>query len=461
MALRWFIVAVLCSVVASEYYLTIGPRTTDRPEGVWPNNEVFNGTEDRTTTFYSQTVSEDLLWCEKIKVPVPGMRIDHMGVYMDTANIATKMYLYDDGPLGYPSGAPRVERIFTSVRGKNEFIYTLAERVTYTVPYSGAMYCWLCLLHGVQAGAIVPSAFFFVANGEATDGPKKNWDNQGVTPYTWPTSDYNAGTASFLQLKTNVWIYGLSLASDTPTNTLTRSSSDTITNTKTNPNTPTPTESATATRTETGTATSTTTVTPVPTDDPNCPGYNGVPAPREVLTNPWVDFYPNCAKVGEEVTVRVTGWHNFWEHDVYFKVGRGVGYDDCCGVQPGSEIQLLVNNTIKLRALKADSYRICYKLRDDWEPIERKFNVSNPEPDATLLGYNSCGELLQRNTSWCGCFLGETGEHVHIPVDFPWNHLIERNLDKQVDMGCCVDNTRKRVTVGTGTSNWGWCSNEV
>lgn len=430
----------------------------------------------------------------------------------------------------------------------DEFLYTAQEKTTATfnVPYGGAKFCWLCLLHG-STGSGLPSVKFFTSPGEPTDGPYESRQYTLTTPFDWTSPSYTIATAQFLTLKTNVWIYGKSLATDTPSSTVSRTASSTATQTKSPAHTSTPTESATASRTPSRTNTNTQTVTPVPTEDPMFYIYNGIPAPEEVLTIPWVDYYPHTAMVGEEITARVTGWHNFWEHDVYFKIGRGIGYADCYGVQEGSEIQKMVNGTIKLRALREDTYTVCYKLRDDWEPLERNFTVTAPElyepnlfgvaffaaantnacpansvaltqaecyaqasPALTasvvipsmpkgcyfnkatsavvhnahatgaasltanpickgtqqgdftvFMGYNSCSELITYNTTWCGCFLGAEGEHVHMPNDFPLNLILPRGLPKIVEMGCCVDQSITRTIVGTGGYDWGWCSNRV
>jgi|UniRef100_A0A7S4GL75 hypothetical protein len=459
MSLHTLLLLALAALASSEQFLTVGPRTTSRLEGIWPNNIVYNGTED-ATPFFAQPIGEDINWCDKIKIPAPGMAIQAFGVYMATAGINVKLYLYDDSELGRPKGNPLVARTFISEIGQNQFNFTTAERAAayWSVPVGGSDFIWLCLIHGVTTGTAAPAAQFFVTGGAGTDGPKKsvvfngadyNWDNAGLL-----------ATTDYFQLKTNVWVYGPSLATDTPTPTSSASATPTVTLTKTQEPSLTPSATASPSRTATSTGTRTPTGSPIPTHDPMYYIYNGVPAPSEVLTIPWVDFHPNTAMVGEEITARVMGWHNFWVHDIYLKVGRGIGYDDCYGVQEGSSIQLMVNQTIKLRALKADTYRVCYKLRNDWEPLERKFTVVDPSNAMTFLGYNSCSEFMMRNSSTCGCFLGTVGEHVHVPATFPLNLLIQRQLDKQVDMGCCVDNSLTRVTVGSGREDWGWCTND-
>eukprot|EP00667_Euglena_gracilis_P013623 EG_transcript_14058 len=401
---------------AQPLYFTIGPQTADRPDGIWPRDTApDNGTAAPAQPYVVNSISESLLTCQRIRIPAPGMDITSYGIFIQTPGKPIRLFLYATNATSVlPAGLPLRRVQFTSVAGRNDVNLTGANPLPVRMPWSSLFgYIWLCVLVDDNAVYFYETAGTYgvdvVQKSYAWTGNPGDYDWIGFSPETQKTT------------KLNVYIYGPSNGTWTPTATATATASPTTTAS----GTPLQTRSLTPTATTTGTASPTATKSPsptaVPTYDPQHYVYNGVPTPQEVLTVPWVDFFPHTALAGEEITAQVTGWHNFWDHEVDFKVGRGSGYDDCYGVQEGSSLQRLVNGTIKLRALRPDTYRVCYWLRNDWEPLERRFEVTQPVSTAPFWGYDSCAAVVANSPpgQYCGCFIGTAGERVHVRDSFP------------------------------------------
>eukprot|EP00906_Rhabdomonas_costata_P038122 RCo053827 len=433
--------------------ITFGFELVIGPQGIWPYGQPnANGYKSGSFQYQPKAFSAGNVWCTQVPItstnPLAGggVEISSLGMWVaaGSGNITTRLGVYDEIlPAGYPSGLLTETGSFQTVVGSNQI--AVLTPVNVTVPPGGAVHVWLCALFGAQC-----SVYAAQTTSTPTDGCSKPWSQAGL-PSVFATSAPN-GTSTAM----NFWLRGLSLVTVTITPTATLSPTSTATPTPT----PTPTLTSTHTLTPTSTPTMTTTDTIPPTYSPGHYQYLGIPLPPELLTRQWIDYTPSHVVAGETFELLVTGWYTFTGTPVWLMVGRGGPYLDCGSAAPGSTPQLLTKGRVTFTVSGNDTYRICVKVRDDWERINRTLVVAPSASAGLFFGYSTCDGVVAWNRTICGCWYGSAGPSVTVPSSFAVRLLDSAGSPANVvNSLCCASLGYRRLSGGTSLAGvpWGFC----
>eukprot|EP01006_Ploeotia_vitrea_P045823 TRINITY_DN66972_c3_g1_i1.p1 TRINITY_DN66972_c3_g1~~TRINITY_DN66972_c3_g1_i1.p1 ORF type:complete len:467 (-),score=59.77 TRINITY_DN66972_c3_g1_i1:587-1987(-) len=420
-----------------------------------------------TSVFTSLDASWTPVRCVPLDIPLGSitMTFDKVGLYVTGITAATpasnqiKIGFYDNDAINNRPGnliqaVPAFETSITPVSGDSTPVEAVVNPPVVTL--EGTRY-WLC-------AKFATFGTFVVAASSISGITRKNTALVATDTFGDPLpTDYGTvNTAIDSPVIPLLYARGISEKTVTPTPTATPTSSPTSTPS------PTPTRSGTATTTRsptrTSTSTSTRTPTAVPTGEPTLTpdlgSYQpaGIQAPPELKTSTWIDFNPKQVVVGGAFTLRLSG-RLVNRREVYLKVARSTEFGDCFGNTPGGEPAMTEAQQADFKGIGAAAdYIVCYKARNDWEPIG-VLTVQAATPGQLLNGFTSCEGLITANTDYCGCYWGDGSKrNIVLPTSFN-NGIITAVLSGwDVQQGCCADSQQQRVQITNTPAISGYCS---
>lgn len=196
----------------------------------------------------------------------------------------------------------------------------------------------------------------------------------------------------------------------------------------------------------------------------------GIPDPSEVVTLDWINAQPQQSIVHEQVKVQFFGFRHTQNPSAIYAKLAALYDGTCTGTAPGSTIvQLDAESSGSFTVVDEGYYDICIRHRDAWEPMAQKFSVrqqfGGPTSDTpAIFGYQSCEQMLQSKTDYCGCFYTNGVANpmpVVVPESIPLTDALDMTADVTILQGCCAASATQKmswdVSPGVSPFQWGVC----